>query len=75
MNAFLDFVVRLFDDAIEMPLIFLELLMSTDPLTAVVWAVGTVFMMASIGIMGYFVVGALGIPLPHLNRGPGERIE
>lgn len=75
MNAFIDFVVRLFDDAIQMPLIFLELITSTDPLSAVIWAIGTVFMLVSVGVMGYFAVGALGIRLPHLGRGPSEQIE
>jgi len=75
MNAFVDFVVRLLRDAIQMPLAFFDLLAVSDPITAVIWAVGTVFMLVSIGVMGYLTVGALGIPLPHVGRGPDERIE
>ncbi|MEA1931560.1 MAG: hypothetical protein U9O06_08425 [Euryarchaeota archaeon] len=74
MNAFIDFIVRLLTDAIQMPSLIGEVALRS-PLSAVIVATGTVFILLSVGVLGYSALGALGIPLPNLGSGPNERIE
>ena len=74
MNAFVDFIARLLVEAVQMPGLLGEVALRS-PLSAAIVATGTVFILVSVGALGYSVAGALGIPLPHLGRGPGERIE
>ena len=74
MNALLDFIVRLLTDGIQMPVQIAEVALRS-PLSLVIVAMGTVFILASVGVLGYAALGALGIPLPNLGRGPNERIE
>jgi hypothetical protein len=74
MNAFIDFIVRLLTDAIQMPGLLGEVALRS-PLSAIIVATGTVFILLSVGALGYSALGALGIPLPNLGRGPNERIE
>lgn len=74
MNAFLDFIVRLFGEALLMPELLGEVALRS-PLSTVIVATGTVFILLSVGVLGYSALGALGIPLPNLGRGPNERIE
>ena len=75
MNAFVDFIVRLLADTAKMPGIFIDQVVTADPLSAIIWAVGVVLTTVSVGIMAYFAVGALGINLPRLGRGPNERLD
>ena len=74
MNAFVDFIVRLLTDAVQMPGMIGEVALRT-PLSAIIIATGTVFILLSVGVLGYSALGALGIPLPNLGRGPNDRIE
>lgn len=74
MNAFIDFIVRLLFDAVQMPGLLGEVALRS-PLSAIIVATGTVFILLSVGVFGYSVLGALGVPLPNLGRGPTERIE
>ncbi|MFD1641230.1 hypothetical protein [Halohasta litorea] len=74
MNAFIDFTVRLLTDAIQMPGLIGEVALRS-PLSAVIVATGTAFILLSVGVLGYSALGALGIPLPNLGSGPNERIE
>jgi len=74
MNALVDFVVRLLGDAIQMPGLFGEVALA-DPLSTLIMAVGTVFVVTAVAAMGYPLLGALGIPLPRLGRGPDDKIE
>ncbi|MFW6321160.1 MAG: hypothetical protein ACOC0Z_04865 [Halohasta sp.] len=74
MNALIDFTVRLLLDAVQMPAMLAEVALRS-PLSAAIVATGTVFILLSVGVMGYSALGALGIPLPNLGRGPGKRIE
>jgi hypothetical protein len=46
-----------------------------DPLSTIIVAVGTVFILLSVGVLGYAALGALGLPLPNLGSGPNKRIE
>jgi len=74
MNAFIDFIVRLLVDAVQMPGLLGEVALRS-PLSTIIVATGTVFILLSVGALGYSALGALGIPLPNLGRGPNERIE
>jgi hypothetical protein len=74
MNVFVDFIVRLFNDALQMPVQLGEVALR-DPLSTIIVAVGTVFILLSVGVLGYAALGALGIPLPNLGSGPSKRIE
>ena len=74
MNAFVDFIVRLLTDAVQMPGMLGEVALRS-PLSAIIVATGTVFILGAVGVLGYSALGALGIPLPNLGRGPDERIE
>jgi len=74
MNAFVDFIVRLLTDAVQMPVLIGEVALRS-PLSAIIVATGTVFILGAVGVLGYSALGALGIPLPNLDRGPDERIE
>ena len=74
MNAFIDFIVRLLTDAVQMPGMLGEVALRS-PLSAIIVATGTVFILGAVGVLGYSALGALGIPLPNLGRGPNERIE
>ena len=74
MNAFVDFIIRLLVDAVQMPGMLGEVALRS-PLSAVIVATGTAFILGAVGVLGYSVLGALGIPLPNLGRGPNERIE
>lgn len=74
MNAFVDFIVRLLTDAVQMPGMLGEVALRS-PLSAIIVATGTVFILGAVGVLGYSALGALGIPLPNLGRGPNERIE
>lgn len=74
MNAFIQFIVRLLTDAVTMPGLLGEVALRS-PLSAIIVATGTVFILLSVGVFGYSVLGALGVPLPNLGRGPNERIE
>jgi hypothetical protein len=74
MNALVDFVVRLFGDAIQMPGLFGEVALA-DPLSPLIIAVGTVFVVTAVAAMAYPLLGALGVPLPSLGSGPNEKIE
>ncbi len=74
MNAFVDFVVRLLGDAIQMPILLGEVALR-DPLSTIIVATGSVFIAVAVGVFGYALAGALGIPLPHPGSGPGEQIE
>jgi len=77
MNAFVDFVVRLLGDVILMPILLGRVVRDGDPmlLSAIIVAVGTVFITAAVAVFGYALLGALGIPLPKLGSGPGKQIE
>lgn len=74
MNALVDFIIRLLSDMLQMPVMLGEVALR-DPLSTVIVAVGTVFITAAVGVFGYALAGALGIPLPNLGDGPSERIE
>ena len=74
MNAFVDFIVRLLGDALQMPVLLGEVALR-EPLATIIVAVGTVFIAAAVGVFGYVLAGALGIPLPNLGSGPNKRIE
>jgi len=74
MNAFVDFIVRLLGDALQMPVLLGEVALR-EPLATIIVAVGTVFIAAAVGVFGYALAGALGIPLPNLGSGPNKRIE
>ncbi len=74
MNAFVDFIVRLLGDALQMPVLLGEVALR-DPLSTIIVAVGTVFITAAVAVFGYALAGALGIPLPNLGSGPGKQIE
>lgn len=74
MNAFVDFIVRLLIDAVQMPVQLTEVALR-DPLSTIIVAVGTVFILVSVGVLGYAALGALGLPLPNLGSGPRNRIE
>lgn len=75
MSAFIDFLVRLLGDLFRMPLIFIEQVLLPNPISFVIVGVGTIFILLSVGAMAYFALGALGVSLPHIGRGPGRRIE
>ncbi|TQQ80941.1 hypothetical protein EGH24_07235 [Halonotius terrestris] len=75
MNAFGGFIIRLLSDLIEMPLIFIEQVIGPNPISIVLIGVGSVFVLASVAVFAYVVLGALGVPLPSPGRGPGETIE
>lgn len=68
MNAFVEFIVRLLGDALQMPVLLGEVALR-DPLSTISVATGTVFIMAAVGVFGYALLGALGVPLPNLTRG------
>jgi len=74
MNAFVDFVVRLLGDALQMPILLGEVALR-DPLSTIIVAVGSVFIGVAVGVFGYALLGALGIPLPHPGSGPSDRID
>ena len=74
MNAFVDFVVRLLSDVIQMPILLGEVALR-DPLSTIIVAVGSVFIGVAVGVFGYALLGALGIPLPYPGSGPGEQIK
>jgi len=74
MNAFVDFVVRLLSDVIQMPILLGRVALH-DPLSTIIVATGSVFIGVAVGVFGYALLGALGIPLPHPGSGPGEQIE
>jgi len=46
-----------------------------DPISAILIAVGSLFVLAAVGAFGYAVLGALGVPLPNIGRGPSEIIK
>lgn len=75
MNAFGGFILRLLSNLIEMPVVFVEQVINGDPITAVLIAFGSLFVLGAVGAFGYAVLGALGIPLPNLGRGPSEPVE
>ncbi len=74
MNAFVEFVLRLLGDVLQMPILLGEVALR-DPLSTIIVAVGTVFITAAVGVFGYALAGALGIPLPNLGSGAENRIE
>jgi len=74
MNAFIDFIVRLLLDAVTMPGMLGEVALRS-PLSAIIVATGSLFILGAVGALGYSALGALGIPLPKLGSGPGKRIE
>ena len=74
MNAFIDFIVRLLVDAVAMPGMLGEVALRS-PLSAIIVATGSLFILGAVGALGYSALGALGIPLPNLGSGPGKRIE
>ncbi len=74
MNAFIDFIVRLLVDAVQMPGLIGEVALRS-PLSAVLVATGTVFILGAVGALGYRALGALGVPVPKPGRGPNKRIE
>ncbi|MFO7834768.1 MAG: hypothetical protein R6V31_12170 [Halohasta sp.] len=74
MNVFIDFIVRLLVDAVQMPGMLGEVALRS-PLSTIIVATGTLFILGAVGVLGYSALGALGIPLPNLGSGPGKRIE
>ena len=72
MNAFGGFVIRLLSNLIEMPQVFVTKVIGANPASALLIAVGTVFTLGAVGALGYAVLGAIGLPLPSLGRGPSE---
>jgi len=74
MNAFVEFIARLFSDALQMPVLIGDVALR-ESLSFVSVAVGTVFIMAPVVVFGYILLGALGVPLPNLGNGPGKQIE
>jgi hypothetical protein len=72
MNALGGFVIRLLRDLVQMPLVFIEQVIVPNPISAVLIAAGTAFVLAAVGAFGYVVLGALGVPLPSPGRGPSE---
>jgi len=51
MNAFVDFIVRLLGDALQMPVLLGEVALR-EPLATIIVAVGTVFIAAAVGVFG-----------------------
>lgn len=74
MNVFVDFIIRLLGDVLQMPVLLGEVALR-DPLSTIIVATGSVFIAVAVGVFGYALLGALGIPLPHPGSGPGEQIE
>ena len=75
MNAFGGFILRLLSNLIEMPIVFVEQVINGDPISAIMIAVGSLFVLGAVGGFGYAVLGALGVPLPNLGRGQSESVE
>jgi hypothetical protein len=75
MNAFGGFILRLLGNLIEMPVVFVEQVINGDPIAAILIAFGSLFVLGAVGAFGYVVLGALGVPLPHLGQEPSEPIE
>ncbi|XVH32604.1 hypothetical protein ACNS7O_05290 [Haloferacaceae archaeon DSL9] len=67
------FIGDLLSGLVEMPQIFFENIVATDPLSAIIWAVGMGLTTFSVLVMVYFAIGALGISLPQFGRGPVNR--
>lgn len=67
-----DFVVDLLISLIRMPEIFITEVIGANPVSALLIAVGSVFVLGAVGVFGYVVLGALGVPLPSPGRGPSE---
>jgi len=72
MNAIGGFIVRLLSNLIEMPQAIITQVVGTNPASALLVAVGTVFVLGAVGVFGYVLLGALGVPLPSPGRGPSE---
>ena len=75
MNAFGGFILRLLSNLIEMPIVFVEQVINGDPISAILIAVGSLFVLGAVGGFGYAVLGALGVPLPNLGRGQSASVE
>jgi len=75
MNAFGGFILRLLSNLIEMPVVFVTQVINGDPISAILIAVGSLFVLGAVGAFGYAVLGALGVPLPNIGRGPSEIIK
>jgi len=75
MNAFGGFILRLLGNLIEMPVVFVEQVINGDPISALLIAFGSLFVLGAVGGFGYVLLGALGVPLPNVGRGPSEPIE
>jgi len=75
MNAFGGFILRLLGNLIEMPVVFVEQVINGDPISAILIAFGSLFVLGAVGGFGYVLLGALGVPLPNVGRGPSEPIE
>jgi len=75
MNAFGGFILRLLSNLIEMPVVFVTQVINGDPISAILIAVGSLFVLGAVGVFGYAVLGALGVPLPNIGRGPSELIK
>ncbi len=75
MSVLVDFVVRLLTDLIVMPQIFIEDIFLSDPLSAIIIIFGSLFIGVASAVLGYAVLGALGVPLPRLGRGADNRVE
>ena len=72
MIAIVDFVVRLLGDLLVMPQIFLREVVLTDPISAILVAVGTLFVGGAVGVFGYVVLGSLASALPRFSATSGE---
>ncbi len=72
MIAIFDFVVRLLGDLVLMPQIFIENVVLSDPISALLVVFGSLFIAGASAVFGYVVAGALGIPLPKPGSGTSE---
>ncbi len=77
MSNAVAFVSRLVSDLIEMPRIFVQDVMLSDPLSAISVLFGSLFVGVAVLVFGYVVVGSLiqsltGGGLPAIGSGRGE---
>jgi len=68
-----EFVVELVTDVFRLAIVFVqEVVLGVDPLTAVSFVVGQVFVIGAVAVFAYAAVGALldavGIELPAIGR-------
>lgn len=74
MVTVIDFVTRLLDSVVELTIIFFRDVALRDPLSFVAFLAGAAFVTASVAVLGYLALGAVGrevgLVTPTPNRPP-----